>query len=140
MEGIKDTEYDFALVLRQRYTEDILREKLDSVGVPHSQATECIDYEIDEGAPLDSHGVTSTFEDKRAGGTFALRRYSCCFKVRQKLTDAAIVNTSLAPMAPAVLFVQTLEFRLKAILLKTYGSVSTGLLKPTCRLLVHMGK
>lgn len=79
MEGIKDTEYDFALVLRQRYTEDILRKKLDSVGVPHYQSTQCIDYKIDEGAPFDSHGVTSVFNDKVTGGTFELKRYFYLF-------------------------------------------------------------
>lgn len=88
MEGIKDTEYDFALVLRQRYTEDIFRKKLDSVGVPHHQSTQCVDYRIDEEASFDSHAVTSVFKDKITGGTFELKRYFHLFLVvRQTLTD-----------------------------------------------------
>ncbi|KAF7533285.1 hypothetical protein G7054_g7217 [Neopestalotiopsis clavispora] len=60
MENIKDTTYDFTLVLRQMYTEAIFREKLESIGAAYCQAAECIDFEIDDGAPKDSHVVTST--------------------------------------------------------------------------------
>jgi phenol 2-monooxygenase len=74
MESIKDTAYDFTLVLRQMYTEEIFREKLESVGASYYQAMQCIDFKVDESAPLDSHAVTSTFEDKKTGKTFQLRR------------------------------------------------------------------
>ncbi|KAK7740634.1 hypothetical protein SLS62_011046 [Diatrype stigma] len=46
MEKMGDTTYDFTLVLRQMYTEAILREKVESVGASYSQSTECIDFEI----------------------------------------------------------------------------------------------
>ena len=40
MENIRDTTYDFALVLRQMYTEAILREKLEEVGAAYFQGDE----------------------------------------------------------------------------------------------------
>src|SRR5699024_3657519 len=43
-------------------------------------------------------------------------------------------------MEPAVSSAQTLGFRSRAVPPKTYGSVLMALLKPTCLLLVHMGK
>lgn len=73
MENIKDTDYDFTLVLRQMYTEAIIREKLDSADAAHFRAVQCTGFEIDEHAPPNSHAVTSTFVDKRAGRTFKLR-------------------------------------------------------------------
>ena len=74
MENISDTTYDFALVLRQMYTEAILREKLDSVGALYCQETQCIDFEVDETAPLGSHKVTSTFKDLKTEKVFKLKR------------------------------------------------------------------
>lgn len=75
MENIKDTAYDFTLVLRQMYTEEIFREKLESLGASYYQAMQCIDFQVDESAPHNSHAVTSTFEDKKTGKTFQLKRY-----------------------------------------------------------------
>lgn len=74
MENIKDTNYDFTLVLRQMYTEAIFREKLESIGASYFQAIQCIDFQIDETAPPNSHAVTSTFTDKRTDRTFKLKR------------------------------------------------------------------
>lgn len=78
MENIKDTAYDFALVLRQMYTEEIFREKLESLGGSYYQTMQCIDFKIDESAPFNSYAVTSTFEDKRTAKTFQLKRYDWC--------------------------------------------------------------
>jgi phenol 2-monooxygenase len=74
MENIRDTTYDFALVLRQMYTEAILREKLESVGAVYFQGMKCVGFEIDENAGPDAHAVTSTFADKGADETFKLER------------------------------------------------------------------
>lgn len=74
MENIKDTAYDFTLVLRQMYTEGILREKLDSIGAPYYQSTECIDFKIDETVPADGYPVTSTFVDLKSQKNFQLKR------------------------------------------------------------------
>ncbi|KAH7024852.1 FAD binding domain-containing protein [Microdochium trichocladiopsis] len=73
MENIKDTTYDFTLVLRQMYTEEIFREKLESVGASYYQAMQCIDFEVDETASSGQYAVTSTFEDKRSGEKKQLR-------------------------------------------------------------------
>jgi phenol 2-monooxygenase (NADPH) len=74
MENIKDTAYDFVLVLRQMYTEAILREKLESIGATYYQSTECIDFKIDEAVDADSYAVTSIFNDKRTQTNFELKR------------------------------------------------------------------
>ena len=73
MENIRDTDYDFTLVLRQMYTESIFREKLQAAGASYYQAMQCIDFQIDDSAPLDFHAVTSTFVNKGTNATFKLR-------------------------------------------------------------------
>ncbi|OAA60072.1 Monooxygenase, FAD-binding protein [Cordyceps fumosorosea ARSEF 2679] len=73
MENIKDTAYDFTLVLRQMYTEEIFRGKLESLGGSYYQTMQCIDFKVDESAPFNSHAVTSTFVDKRTGKRFQLK-------------------------------------------------------------------
>jgi phenol 2-monooxygenase len=74
MENIRDTNYDFALVLRQMYTEAIFREKLKEVGAAYFQGMQCVDFDVDDNAGPDAHAVTSTFTDKRTDGTFKLKR------------------------------------------------------------------
>lgn len=74
MENISDTNYNFTLVLRQMYTEAILRERLGEFGDFYHSATQCTDFEIDESAALGSYGVTSTFKDQRTQKTFKIRR------------------------------------------------------------------
>jgi phenol 2-monooxygenase len=61
MENIKGTTFDFALVLRQMYTEAILREKLEAVGGVYYPSTECISFDMDELAPHGTHGITTKF-------------------------------------------------------------------------------
>ncbi|KAJ5764986.1 2-4-dichlorophenol 6-monooxygenase [Penicillium odoratum] len=73
MENIKGTRFDFTLVLRQMYTEAILREKLKSVGAVYYQSTECTGFEIDDAAPLDAYGVTSHFVDTQTQRSMTLR-------------------------------------------------------------------
>ncbi|PWY87553.1 putative 2,4-dichlorophenol 6-monooxygenase, partial [Aspergillus heteromorphus CBS 117.55] len=48
MENIQGTVFDFALVLRQMFTEDILRERLGRRAVYHD-SMECVGFEVDEG-------------------------------------------------------------------------------------------
>lgn len=74
MENIKDTTYDFTLVLRQMYTEEIFREKLESIGGSYYQAMQCIDFQVDESAAPDAYAVSSTFTDKKTERTFQLKR------------------------------------------------------------------
>lgn len=74
MENIQDTTYDFALVLRQMYTEAILREKLEAVGASYRQSVQCVDFNVDESAPLNSYAVTSTFHDKKTDRQFKIER------------------------------------------------------------------
>ncbi|KAL4909177.1 hypothetical protein BDW74DRAFT_174387 [Aspergillus multicolor] len=73
MENIKDTAYDFTLVLRQMYTESILREKLQSVGATYHQGTECIGFECDEGTAPDGYAMTSTFRNVATQEAFHLK-------------------------------------------------------------------
>ncbi|KEY71705.1 hypothetical protein S7711_02934 [Stachybotrys chartarum IBT 7711] len=73
MENIRDTAYDFTLVLRQMYTEAILREKLESIGASYYQGIQCTDFTTDPSASPDSHAVTSTFVDKKTDRTFQLK-------------------------------------------------------------------
>jgi phenol 2-monooxygenase len=74
MENIRDTTYDFALVLRQMYTEAIFREKLEEVGAAYYQGMQCVDFDVDEKAGPDAHAVTSTFTDMRTEKTVKLKR------------------------------------------------------------------
>lgn len=75
MENIRDTAYDFTLVLRQMYTEAILREKSVSIGASYLQGIQCTDFTVDEAAAANTTGVTSTFVENKTGKTFQLKRY-----------------------------------------------------------------
>lgn len=74
MENIRDTTYDFVLVLRQMYVEAILREKLEAIGADYYSGAQCIEFNVDEDAPQDTHCVTSTFIEKKSGEPFHLNR------------------------------------------------------------------
>lgn len=74
MENIQDTTYDFVLVLRQMFTEAILREHLDAIDAPYYQATECIDFAIDESVQAGDYPITSTFVDSKTGQDFKVKR------------------------------------------------------------------
>jgi len=73
MENIKDTNYDFTLVLRQMHTEAILREKIAAIGASYHQSVECLDFQVDASAPLGAPGVTSTFINRKTQRTFKLK-------------------------------------------------------------------
>lgn len=75
MENIKDTAFDFVLVLRQMHTEDILRDKLRSVGAVYRESTECTGFEIEDGvASPDAYPVKSFFTNKKTQEKIVLRR------------------------------------------------------------------
>jgi phenol 2-monooxygenase len=74
MENIKDTTYDFTLVLRQMYTEAILREKLQSVGAVYYQEMECIGFDCDQDTAPDGFPMASTFRNAATGEMFCLKR------------------------------------------------------------------
>ncbi|GKZ26248.1 hypothetical protein AbraIFM66951_004436 [Aspergillus brasiliensis] len=87
MEDIQGTVFDFALVLRQMYTEDILRERLDREKVSYHGCMECVDFEVDldeSEYPVTVHcsgpGDTMTVKSKYLigadGGHSLVRRYA----------------------------------------------------------------
>ncbi|KAL2845473.1 FAD binding domain-containing protein [Aspergillus pseudoustus] len=73
MENIKNTAYDFTLVMRQMFTESIFREKLQSLGAVYRQGAECIDFNCDEARGPEGYPITSTFNDKTTQTTFQLK-------------------------------------------------------------------
>ncbi|KAJ5177073.1 uncharacterized protein N7482_002950 [Penicillium canariense] len=73
MENIQDTTYDFVLVLRQMYTEQILREKLDAVGARYYHGMKCVDFTYDENLPRANYPIVSTFVDGGSGEQYQLR-------------------------------------------------------------------
>lgn len=74
MENIQNTTHNFVLVLRQMYTEAIFRERLDAIGASHYQATECIDFAIDESVQAGNYPITSTFVNSKTGQNFEVKR------------------------------------------------------------------
>lgn len=72
MENITGTAFDFALVLRQMYTEAILREKLQTVGAAYYPATECVDFDIDSDME-NTYPVTVTCIDQRTQSNKTLK-------------------------------------------------------------------
>lgn len=74
MENIKGTAFDFALVLRQMYTEGILREKLQAVGGSYYPSTECISFDIDELGPHGTYRVTTKFANTKTHEAMTIRR------------------------------------------------------------------
>lgn len=74
MENIQGTTYDFVFVLRQMFTEAILREHLDAINASYYQGTECIDFAIDESVQAGDYPITSTFINSKTGQNFKVKR------------------------------------------------------------------
>ena len=75
MENIQDTLYNFALVLRQHYTEAILRDKLFSVGASYRTPAECVDFcTIRDAEAGDSYGQISYFVNPETQETMTFKR------------------------------------------------------------------
>ncbi|KAE9987212.1 hypothetical protein Vi05172_g2252 [Venturia inaequalis] len=67
MENMKDTTWDFALVLRQKYQEAIFREALKTQGVALESSTELIELEVDKSIPIGEHRITATIKNGLTG-------------------------------------------------------------------------
>lgn len=107
MENIHDTAYDFTLVLRQMYTEAILRDRLAEFGDVYRRGVRCTDFTVDDSAPLNGHGVTSTFTDGKTGKAFKIRRQDYLYGAPHPclifLADGVVASTLSAPTAVTVL-------------------------------------
>ncbi|KAJ3580029.1 hypothetical protein NPX13_g537 [Xylaria arbuscula] len=67
MDQMKDTAFDFSLVLRQKYQEEIFRKALRRYGVEIEAPVELIAIEIDNTASSFSHSITATIRDADKG-------------------------------------------------------------------------
>ncbi|KAF2097609.1 FAD/NAD(P)-binding domain-containing protein [Rhizodiscina lignyota] len=63
MEQMKDTVWDFSLVLRQKYQEEIFREQLKKKGVALESPMGLVAVEVDERLRFGEYRVTATLED-----------------------------------------------------------------------------
>lgn len=59
LENMKDTQWDFALVLRQKYQEEIFRRRLREEGVNFEQPVELVGVSVDENVLPGSHRITA---------------------------------------------------------------------------------
>ncbi|RFU35174.1 hypothetical protein B7463_g1122, partial [Scytalidium lignicola] len=67
MENMTDTYWGFALVLRQKYQEEIFRRKLREYGVGLETPVELTDIAIDESVALGEHRITAKLKDRTTG-------------------------------------------------------------------------
>ncbi|KAL1852544.1 hypothetical protein Plec18170_005675 [Paecilomyces lecythidis] len=67
MENMKDTAWGFALVLRQKYQEDVFRQALKKNGVGLEAPMKLIDVTIDDTVPLGGYRVIATIQDELTG-------------------------------------------------------------------------
>lgn len=76
LEGIEDTRFKFASVLRQRYVEDIFRKELNDFGVKVSENCAFVDLEIDETKPIGEVGRVKAKILDSSGGEGKEREYT----------------------------------------------------------------
>lgn len=67
MENMKDTAWDFALVLRQKYQEEVFRQALKTCGVRLEAPKTLLGVRVDDGEPLNDYRVTATIQDGVTG-------------------------------------------------------------------------
>jgi phenol 2-monooxygenase (NADPH) len=67
MEGMKDTKWDFALVLRQKYQEEIFRSALRRHGVILEAPVTLVDVQIDDSLGFGEFKVIATLADGQTG-------------------------------------------------------------------------
>ncbi|QDS76866.1 hypothetical protein FKW77_003513 [Venturia effusa] len=67
MENMKDTTWDFALVLRQKYQETIFREALKAQGVMLESSIELVALEVNESISVGGHRITATLKNRVTG-------------------------------------------------------------------------
>ncbi|RDW67826.1 FAD protein [Coleophoma cylindrospora] len=73
MEDMKDTQWDFALVLRQKYQEEIFRRRLRELGVHLEAPAELMSMQIAETMPKDGRRVTAVVKDGLTGVSSTIR-------------------------------------------------------------------
>ncbi|KAI1812968.1 FAD binding domain-containing protein [Poronia punctata] len=73
MSKMTDTAFDFVLVLRQKYQEEIYRNALSRHGVHVESPVELIGIDIDESAPWDTYRVTARVLHTETGVTEMIR-------------------------------------------------------------------
>ncbi|KAI0400176.1 FAD binding domain-containing protein [Xylaria palmicola] len=71
--NIKGSIFDFALVLRQKYQEEIFRNALQRYGVEVEAPVELVGAGINVGGPLSSHPVVATVRGSEKGPTSSIR-------------------------------------------------------------------
>lgn len=67
MESMKDTKWDFALVLRQKYQEEIFRQALRREGVVLDAPVALVGMEIHDDVPSNGYKISATIEDGVTG-------------------------------------------------------------------------
>jgi phenol 2-monooxygenase len=73
MENMKDTVWDFALVLRQKYQEEIFRKALKQEGGVLEAGVELVEVEVDEGVEIGGYRILATIKDATTGNTSILK-------------------------------------------------------------------
>jgi len=73
MENMKDTQWDFALVLRQKYQEEIFRRRLKDQGVALEAPIELISVDVDEKIPEDGYRITAITKDNLTGAISTIK-------------------------------------------------------------------
>lgn len=141
MENIQDTTYDFVLVLRQMYTEQILREKLESIGADYYKGYECVGFQCDENKPPSSHAVAATFKECDTGNSITLQRYSFYHPstMQEYYYSPSKANTLSVRTAVEASFADMQSFLSKVIAQMISGCALTDLSKPICRSIDPMG-
>lgn len=67
MEEMRGTTWDFALVLRQKFQENVFRKALLKEGVELEAGVELLELTVDESMPKGSHRIEATIKDLRSG-------------------------------------------------------------------------
>ncbi|KAJ9322366.1 hypothetical protein DTO027B5_4919 [Paecilomyces variotii] len=73
MENMKDTVWDFALVLRQKYQEEVFRQALEKHGVSLEAPMKLIDVTVDDTVQVGGYRVTATIQDELTGAQSAVK-------------------------------------------------------------------
>lgn len=73
MEQMQDTVWDFALVLRQKYQEEIFRQALKAAGVALESPVALTSIEIDESVDVGGYRIVATLEDGVTGESSTVR-------------------------------------------------------------------
>jgi phenol 2-monooxygenase len=67
MENMKDTQWDFALVLRQKYQEEIFRRKLRENGVALEASVELVSVHVDEAISRNGYRIQAAVKNAKTG-------------------------------------------------------------------------